>query len=76
MSTFTLLKSGIVVFAISLAIVTPLIALEYWRPDKVTGYQINPNQCVAGSMAFCATVYEDDSDTPIVALYGHFIENP
>lgn len=69
------LKIGFAAMAFALigAGFTSLQAQEYWRPNKQTGVQINPNQCEAGSPELCASIYEDNSDELIGTLNGNFL---
>ncbi|UZJ63987.1 hypothetical protein OKW96_16465 [Sphingobacterium sp. KU25419] len=68
------LKIGFAAMAFALigAGFTSVQALEYWRPDKDTGVQINPSQCQLPSSQHCATIYPDNSETPVGTSNGNF----
>ncbi len=72
------LKLGFAAMAFALigAGITNVQALEYWRPDKETGAQINQSQCRLPSNTHCATVYNDNEDEPLYPINGNFSTNP
>lgn len=72
------LKLGFAAMAFALigAGITNVQALEYWRPDKDSGVQINQSQCPQNSTTHCATVYENNSDEAIATVNGNFRPNP
>lgn len=71
MKTTTKLKTCIILF--TLGFYTQMFALEFWRPDKPTGVQIEFDDCVRPSSIHCATFYDDGSDIPIGTINGYYL---
>lgn len=48
---------------------------ELWRPDKQTGIQISPEDCVPNPTLVCALLYHEGEDMPYAEVNGEYIPN-
>ena len=46
---------------------------ELWRPDKQTGVQISPMDCISNPNEQCGLLYHENSETPFAVLDGDYI---
>lgn len=77
MKRMTKIKEFAFIIAITITIVPKINAqLDFWRPNKQSGLEIEYHQCVYINPLHCATVYEEGSDELLAILYGQFIPNP